>query len=65
MHIDWKRARQEKIAQRQAALRDRAKDISTDSTKNVAVAAGVVSIAASALWFYRVNRKIPVEEDKE
>ncbi|MCO5604980.1 hypothetical protein L7F22_059155 [Adiantum nelumboides] len=38
---------------------------STDSNKNVAVAAGVVALIASGWWYYRVNKHVPVEETEE
>ena len=63
MHAFWKGVGESPAPE--FAIQDPVKDISSDSTKNVAVAAGVAAIAAAGLWYYRVNKKVPVEEDKE
>lgn len=40
------------------------RETSTDSTKNVAVAAGVVAFVAAGWWYFRANKKVK-EEEKE
>ncbi|KAH7287976.1 hypothetical protein KP509_31G005800 [Ceratopteris richardii] len=39
-------------------------DTSSDPTKNIAVAAGLVAIVASGWWFYRANKQVFVVDDE-